>query len=43
MMIVNLATESIKDEAEKFEEALIAVMSQRVQEYLNVKNGKVDE
>ncbi len=42
-MIVNLAIESIKDEADKFEEALIAVMSQRVQEYLNVKNGKVDE
>ena len=33
----------MKDEAEKFEEALIAVMSQRVQEYLNVKNGKVDD
>ena len=29
-MIFNLAKESVKDEAEKFEEALIAVMSQRV-------------
>ena len=35
---MDLAISSIKDETDKFEEALIAVMSQRVQEYLNVKN-----
>ena len=39
---MSLAQRSVAEEAEKFEEALLAVMSQRVQEYLQVKLGKLD-
>ena len=41
-MSMKLAYMSVSEEAEKFEEALLAVMSQRVQEYLKVKLGDVD-
>ena len=41
--VKTLAFKAIAEEAEKFEEALLAVMSQRVQEYLQVKLGAVDE
>ena len=40
---ITLAYKAIAEESEKFEEALLAVMSQRVQEYLQVKLGTVDE
>ena len=40
---MTLAFKAIAEESEKFEEALLAVMSQRVQEYLQVKLGKVDD
>ena len=40
---MSLAFKAIAEESEKFEEALLAVMSQRVQEYLQVKLGKVDD
>lgn len=39
---MSLAFKAINEECEKFEEALVAVMSQRVQEYLQVKLGKED-
>ena len=41
--VMTLAFKAIAEESEKFEEALLAVMSQRVQEYLQVKLGGVDE
>ena len=40
---MSLAFKAIAEESEKFEEALLAVMSQRVQEYLQVKLGSVDD
>ena len=41
-MIIDLSESTIIVEAEKFEEALIAMMSQRVQEYIYNKNGRVN-
>ena len=41
--VIKLASQSIVDEGEKFEEALLAVMSQRVQEYMMVKLGEVKD
>ena len=40
---VSLAYRAVNEECSKFEEALLAVMSQRVQEYLQVKLGKDDQ
>ena len=42
-MITQLAHRSIEDEAKKFEEALVAVMTQRTREYIKVKLGRDDE
>ena len=42
-MITQLAHRSIEDEAKKFEEALVAVMTQRTREYIKVKLGREDE
>ncbi len=41
--MIKLSQQSLGDEAEKFEEALVAVMSQRIQEYMMVKLGEVDD
>ena len=40
---MTLAYKAIAEECSKFQEALLAVMSQRVQEYLQVKLGVVDD
>ena len=41
--ITQLAQKSVDDEADKFKEALIAVMTQRIQDYLKVKNGSYQD
>ena len=41
--IHQLAAKSVDDEADKFKEALVAVMTQRIQDYLKVKHGSFDE
>ena len=42
-MIIQIAKKSIDQEAEKFEEALVAVMAQRTKEYIKVKIGRDDD
>ena len=41
--IVQLAQKSVDEEADKFKEALVAVMTQRIQDYLKVKNGSYND